>query len=163
MKTNGVSFGAAFGNVCTQLDWTWANITQSGTILAQFVPCLTPNGIPFTRLAEHGLTNRANSVEWEASDGDGDPNLHERIADTNPSSDTSKIPALRIEQDAQGKAEASVAPTSPARTYCLLSATELVTGAEWPASVCVPGTGSNVVFAATDNGTATFYRLRIAR
>jgi hypothetical protein len=163
VRTNGVSIGVAFGNQSTSCDWTWANIIQSGTIVAQFVPRVTPNGIPYTWLGEHGITNREDSVEQEDPDGDGFTTLEEHIADTNPSSDTSTIPALQIRQDTQGKPELFVDPTSPARLYCLLSQTSLMTSAGWQTNLHTLGTGSNIVYAATNAAEATFYRLRITR
>jgi hypothetical protein len=163
VRTNGASIGVAFDNQSTNCDWTWANITQSGTIVAQFVPRLTANGIPFTWLSEHGITNRLAAVEQEDADRDGFNNLQEYTADTDPSSVASTIPPLQIRQDVAGKLELFVDLTSPARLYCLHSQTNLVTSAEWQTNLCIHGTGSNLVYAATNAAGAAFYRLQITR
>jgi len=163
VQTNGASILVTFANQSTNLDWTWENITQSGTIVAQFTPRLTPNGIPFTWLSEHGITNREEAVELEDPDRDGWNNLAEYTADTDPSSDTSAIPALRIRQDGAGLPELFVELTSPARQYCVLSQTNLVTSADWQTNLCTLGTGSNLVFSAASAAGPTFYRLRISR
>jgi hypothetical protein len=163
VKTNSASIGLAFDNQSTNCDWTWANITQSGDIVAQFAPRLTPNGIPFTWLSEHGITNRQDTVEQEDPDQDGFTNLQEYIADTDPSSDTSTVPALQIRQGGGGQPELFVELTSPERSYCLLSQTNLVTGADWQTNLWTLGSGSNLVYTATNSARATFYRLRISR
>jgi hypothetical protein len=163
VKTNNTSIGVAFNNLSTNCDWTWANITATCSIVAEFTPRLTAGGIPFTWLSEHGISNRGDTVEQEDPDQDGFTTLQEYIADTDPRSGASTVPALQIRRGSSGSPELFVDRTSPARLYYFLSRTSLLSVTDWETNLWTPGTGSNLVQCLTNAADARFYRLQITR
>ena len=125
-----------FDNQSTNFDWTWANITQSGDIAAQFAPRLTPNGIPFTWLSEHGITNRAGlgragrpRPRRLQQPGRNIPPIPTRAARPPPSRPCRS-------GSVAGGPELFVDVTSPMRLYYLLSQTNLVSSAGWETNLC---------------------------
>jgi predicted metal-dependent phosphoesterase TrpH len=162
INTNRVRLGLAFNNQSTNFSYTWSNIVQNGSLTANFTSRLTSNGIPFTWLAQHSLSNRLDSVEQEDPDHDGFVNLQEWCADSDPTNAASTPPSLGIRRTQLGAPELFVDLTSTGRVYSLWNTTELRPGAAWLSNYSCFGTSSNIVFPAAVLRGPGFYRLGVS-
>jgi len=97
--TNSVSFpdtvGSYVSNFSTNLeDLVGDNRIENVQIGADKTS--TTNGIPYSWLASHGITNYSDSVESENPDSDGMDNLAEYIADTDPQNSRSYFCVIAV-------------------------------------------------------------------
>ena len=162
VKTNGASIGQTFDNSSTNFNYNWPNITADGAISANFTNRMTTNGIPHTWLTQYGITNKTDGVETNDADYDGLNNLHEYIADTNPTNDASVLPSLGIAQGAS--IDLTINPTSAGRDYGIYSKTNLLDAGDWSHETNSTGNGGSLTFSMNDAaGDKKFYRYRISK
>ncbi|MCX7818842.1 MAG: hypothetical protein N2652_06515 [Kiritimatiellae bacterium] len=136
-------------------------VTNSFQVLAEFH---TARQVPLEWFAQHGLLPTPpqtwTELEGEDSDGDGDANWAEFIADTSPTNAQSAIPRLQISRAPVGW-RLSLNPTSLQRRYHLELCVSLA-AASWTAQTNRPGTGGEWVVEVPENvGAPLFFRIRV--
>ena len=136
-----------------------AVVTSNDTVTIIRQPAVYFDGIPMSWWNRYGLgTNSAANAD---SDGDGQSNWQEYIADTNPTNAASVAPALIFHTASSAPMDLFVdAPTTNSRLYDIWIATDLFLGGWTPQNFNLFGspTGGALRFSVTNNLPGAFYR-----
>jgi hypothetical protein len=99
LTTNGTAVtGMSFDNNSTATNFIWSNVQTSGVLSATFtaqVTTNTPAPVPYSWLAQYGLTNWFPEPPPSDSDGDGLKDWEEYIAGTVPTNAASVLKAAQ--------------------------------------------------------------------
>ncbi|MEK6886106.1 MAG: hypothetical protein AABX17_04020, partial [Nanoarchaeota archaeon] len=165
VKTNGVNVAGASG--LDNYNLVLNNITSNMTVDSSSVVKRTTNGIPFTWLTQHGITNKTDSVETNNADSDVYNNLAEYITGTDPTNETS---FFSINDLRQGNSfDLEVTPTFTDNLYTAYGKTNIADfAAPWSeisnaVGTGVGGVGSHLVFELPDNSPVKFYRVGVRK
>jgi hypothetical protein len=102
LTTNGTAVtGSFFGNGSTSYNFTWSNVQADGVLAATFMVQVTTNpatagvNVPYSWLAQYGLTNNQDAAVVLDQDGDGLLTWQEYIAGTDPTNSASCLKAAQ--------------------------------------------------------------------
>ena len=118
------------------------------------------DAIPTAWEMRHGLFPFASNAPTANADGDWMTDFEEYLADTDPTNPASFFPAITWSNRPAAGASVDVGRTSTGRLYRLQWTTNLLAAPQvWvPWGTEVPGTGSNVSFAVTNDQPGRAYR-----
>ena len=160
---------ARVGSVARSANWIWAEwMTMASNTVFSTYSMTTADGIPYTWLTDHGITNTSNSVETNVLFGDQLDVLGEYIAGLNPTNPASSFYVYLTNSGGNVVAWVpSIAATGTdysgkTRYYDLESATDLLVGG-WqpiPGYTGLLGNGSVIVYTNAPQNGVMFYRAR---
>jgi hypothetical protein len=99
----------------------------------------------------YGLNPAVSNPPSSNADGDPFPDLQEYIADTNPTNPASFLQAVQVYRPGTQRVQVIFAPASTGRVYDIRWSTNMPAGLWTPLILGMPGTGSNLVIAVTND------------
>jgi len=97
IQTNGAALSYSYDNAFSNLNYTWNNVTASGSITAQFAENTYANSAPETWIEHfYPATNDYNSAAMSDTDGDGLTAWQEYIAGTDPTNKSSSLAITKV-------------------------------------------------------------------
>jgi len=158
--TNSVLVGMPYPASLTNLVFWWSNVVAIGSLHVEFLPNLAIHGVPEWWLAGHRLTNGTwDAAALDDQDDDGSKTWEEYVADTQPTSQASR---LRVTELKLGASPAcTFTPASTGRVYAIDLSTNLPQGLWAPLSLMVPGTNVFSSLSATGPVSQGAIRVRV--
>jgi autotransporter-associated beta strand protein len=152
LTTNGTPVtGMLFDNNSTTAGYTWSNVLADGTLAATFTDQLATNNIPYSWLAQYGLTNFDTDAVAD-QDADGLLAWQEYITGTNP---TNPASGFRVTENPRNVL--SWSPVS-GRLYAVYWSTNLLNGFTCLVSN-IPSTQTSYTNTTTVQGS--YYKLDV--